>query len=253
MSGVIRKCAQFLDESLALLFQPTCLICETLTGPANLCSRCQPIYYLGNPQCGRCGAVLSQTMDRCGECLIDKSSALEKTRSLLWFVEGARSIVHKVKYGGRFELLEIFRESVRDGFDVFFPLDAVIVPIPIHFSKLKERGFNQSLILGRWLQKESGLGFDPLGLRKLRPSISQATLSENERRDNLKGSFGWKTQSSAPRCVLLVDDVYTTGATLEACARVLKRAGAEEVYGWTLFRAPKWGTGFALPTREVSS
>lgn len=251
MSGVLRAGIQFLDESLALLFQPTCVICEKLSGPSSLCGQCQPIYFLATPQCGRCGAVLSQPMDRCGECLIDKSSALEKVRSLLWFVEGARSIIHKVKYGGRFELLEIFRESVRDGFDVFFPLDATILPVPIHLSKLRERGFNQSDILCRWLESESRLKFAPGELRKLRPTTSQATLSESERRDNLKGSFGWRSKAPVPRCVLLVDDVYTTGATLEACARALRRAGAEEVYGWTLFRAPKWGTGFALPTRSA--
>src|SRR5690606_21274372 len=113
-----------------------------------------------------------------------------------------------------------------------------VVAVPLSISRLRERGFNQAEWIAARLARKLELPSDFSSLRKIRETEAQSTLSKARRRVNLRKSFEWKKGRESPRTALLVDDVHTTGATLEACARALKKAGCQEVYAWTLFRAP---------------
>jgi len=125
---------------------------------------------------------------------------------------------------------------------VHFPLHGqaydLIVPVPLHPDRLRWRGFNQSLVLARAIGRARQLTVDPFVLERIRPTVSQTQLSISERRANVRGAFAVVApEPLEEKRVLLIDDVYTSGATVEECAKVLYRAGATVVDVFTLARA----------------
>jgi len=118
-----------------------------------------------------------------------------------------------------------------------FPTTGIWVPIPLHIKKAKERGFNQAEELAKELSEQLGGELLPDVLRKTRPTRSQTDLPAKEREKNVEGAFKCVgSQTVRGKKILLVDDVFTTGATMEECARVLKAAGAKEVWGVAVAR-----------------
>lgn len=210
MSRLFRASVEFFDAWLADLFQSECLGCGKWSTPA-ACDDC-----LRFP-------VLSP---------IPGSSH----RWLLPLRDPWRRFLHAVKYGGHLELLSVFRRLIVESELVLPSRRFVIIPVPVHFSTLRDRGFNQAEWLARWLAKAHWLPLEADGLRKTRATAAQSTLTEAQRTRNLVGSFRWSFRKAPPR-VLLVDDVRTTGNTLQACARALRHAGSDEVRTWSLFQA----------------
>ena len=128
----------------------------------------------------------------------------------------------------------------KDTFFQFWDGDAIdlLVPVPLHVKRLRERGFNQAHLLIRRWAKQEGIPFDGLTLSRSRWTAPQTGLSRSERRKNIKGAFSIRhPERIKGRKIVLVDDVYTTGATVNECARVLMKAGAEFVDVLTLARA----------------
>ena len=114
----------------------------------------------------------------------------------------------------------------------------MVVPVPLHLDRLRWRGFNQSLILSQAISRMQNLQVDPFVLARLRPTVPQTHLNESERRSNVRGAFLVVAPERVQnQRILLVDDVYTSGATVEECARVLLRNGAEMVDVFTLAHA----------------
>ena len=113
----------------------------------------------------------------------------------------------------------------------------LIVPVPLHPKRLRWRGFNQSLLLARQVHRLYELPLDPFVLYRDRETAPQTELTEDERRKNVRGAFAIHPgKSLKEKCVLLVDDVYTSGATVNECSRALVRGGAKAVYVLTLAR-----------------
>ncbi len=185
--------------------------------------------------CERCGIPLTVKLDVCGECDLLKGNQVDKIRSLLWFTDEAKIIIHLVKFKNRYEWLEIFEDYLRGITFPFIEEGFTLIPVPIHRRKFLRRGFNQSEILlgiiGEKLQHP--ISFD---LKKIKETKPQSLLGGLERKVNLYGSFEWDSKEPVPSKVIIIDDIFTTGETLKACARVLKSRGAEVVYAWTLFR-----------------
>lgn len=114
----------------------------------------------------------------------------------------------------------------------------IILPVPLHPKRLRWRGFNQALVLARVIGRRWQIPVDPFILVRSRETPPQTQLSEKERRKNVRGAFSLNSRKTVKgRIILLVDDVYTSGATVNECSRVLRRAGAKEVYVLTLARA----------------
>jgi len=111
-----------------------------------------------------------------------------------------------------------------------------IIPIPLHPRRARERGFNQADVLAQFLAERLGCEWDRGSLRRVRYTQQQAHLSGAARQKNIRAAFQWTNTAVTPTSVLLVDDVFTTGATMQECARILKQAGAKKVWGWALAR-----------------
>jgi ComF family protein len=151
-----------------------------------------------------------------------------------------RQVVQKFKYGRKVSLGKPLGRLLARGCQEFlgeYEID-LIVPVPLHPKRLRWRGFNQSWLLARQVGRAYGIPMDPFVLQRSRATPPQTQLTEEERRKNMRGAFALRTGASvAEKSVLLVDDVYTSGATVNECSRTLKRGGAKQVYVLTLARA----------------
>ena len=151
-----------------------------------------------------------------------------------------RHVVQKYKYGRKISLGKPLGRLMALGCEEFlseFRPD-LIVPVPLHAKRLRWRGFNQSLLLARQVSLAYGVPIDPFVLQRRKETAAQTQLPEDDRRRNVRGAFALDPDKSVKdKTVLLVDDVYTSGATVNECSSTLKRAGAKEVYVLTLARA----------------
>ncbi|MBN2727206.1 ComF family protein [Candidatus Mcinerneyibacteriota bacterium] len=155
------------------------------------------------------------------------SRGWSRRRCLYHYDDTMASLVHRMKYGGDLSLLRTFSRELRDFYCESFPdrVHHAVVPVPLAYSRQKERGFNQAEELASLLPGENGAGFLKRG-RKTRPQSSLESI--RERRENVKGAF-CVTKEIRGLSLLLVDDVVTSGATTEEAARALKRGGARRV------------------------
>jgi ComF family protein len=164
------------------------------------------------------------------------------------YESGLRELIHMLKYGGVRPAANVLGRMLAEAIATLepeFPADAVaVIPVPLHRTKLRQRGFNQAELIARAAMKLSSPGIRlRLGagvLERKRDTASQIGLTSHQRRENLRGAFGVaQPELVKGREVLVVDDVYTTGATVSECARVLRRAGATKVWVATVARTLK--------------
>lgn len=153
----------------------------------------------------------------------------------VWKYQGiVRSGVHAMKYRFAYDVVSEFIDRVTD----FAYENAVLVPIPLHNKRQNWRGFNQSALLAKELAKKFKVLCVENVLVRIENTTPQAHLTKEERLQNIRGKFAVKTTDSSlftrHSTFVLIDDVWTTGSTMKECAKVLKQAGAKEVWGWTL-------------------
>lgn len=207
-----------LDSCLSWIFQTECLACGVLVHTQSLCDACG-------------------TLTPCKNRPFEVFDAIDGARSAFWLTDSHLAVLHRVKYRFQREWLDFYRQPVLSHFVPFFPQDTVVVPVPLHWRRRFQRGFNQSQIIASWLANAFHYSMSTQ-LVKSRATRPQSELGRRERTVNLHNVFQWKGR--APRRVLLIDDILTTGATLEACAAALKKEGVQAVYAWTPFRTPKY-------------
>ena len=182
----------------------------------------------------------------CGPCHA-KAPDFDRARALLRYDDASKSLILGFKHGDRLDRAPAFaRWLERTGRPLLVETD-MIVPVPLHRWRLWKRRYNQAAILAERLARLCGRPHDPLLLERKRATPSQGEMpSAKARRRNVLGAFRvppGKTAQVRGRNILLVDDVFTTGATLNACARALKRAGAARVDALTLARVVRAGSG----------
>lgn len=231
-----------LDAVLAVVLAPSCAVCETLLehstdGP--VCQNCwDAILPLTPPLCQTCGDPLATwraidiEAERCSRCR-RRRSAIDQARAIGAYDGPLRAIVHALKYEGRRSLAAQLAAKMRDRCSEVLEGSSCVVPVPLHSSRRRSRGFNQAADLARYLDR-------PVlkALRRVRATPSQATLPAARRHQNVRNAFATTRVARLLQgeIVVLVDDVCTTGATLEACARVLKAAGVAQVRALTAAR-----------------
>ena len=231
-----------LDALLSILLAPGCAACDApLERPTQgpVCEGCwRSILPLTPPLCDRCGdplptwRVLSAPPERCRRCRRTPRH-IDRGRAIGAYEGALRSIIHALKYEGRRSLARPLGALMRRrGADL---LEGAVcaVPVPLHRSRLRHRGFNQAADLARHV----GIPMVP-ALRRIRATSTQTGLPAAQRHRNMRDAFAVtrRAASLAGASVVLIDDVSTTGATLEACARALKQAGIAEVRALTAAR-----------------
>lgn len=227
-----------LDEALSILFVTRCLGCNRVNA-APLCNSCEDFTVLKPPYCLRCGIPLTSGIYDCGECRNRRHPSLVAIRSLWLLNEVALKIMHQIKYASRYENLLRLTEHINLPLDLPTAAPFLIVPIPLHPKRFRERGFNQAEVLANCLNKITGQKINSNLLKKLVPSASQSKLGLKQRKLNLIGNFEASANKPPEGPILLVDDIVTTGETLHACAKAIKKKWDIEIYAWTMFRTPK--------------
>lgn len=193
--------------------------------------------FLAEPFCARCGFPLPDDPGPGGVCAAcaGHEPAYDTARSALAYDDHARRLVLDLKRGGRRDGLPVFARWMAAAGEAALQRADVFVPVPMHWTRLAVRSFNQAAWLAQALSTNTGKPWRPGALTRFRRRKSQAGLSASERRRNVGGAIK-ATQRFEGKIVVVVDDVFTTGATLEACARALRKGGAAEVHGLTLAR-----------------
>ena len=220
---------------LDALYPPTCLACRAATGQAGaLCAACwRAMRFIERPFCDRLGTPFEQDL---GEGLLSPQAITDppvfrRARAVARFEDGpARHLVHRLKYSDRGELAApLGAWMARAGAELLVEADA-IVPTPLHAWRLWTRRFNQAAALASAVAEGAGKPFEPRWLLRVKSTRSQVGLSRDQRAHNVQGAF--RVAPGAPvkgRRIVLVDDVLTSGATANAAARALLRAGARDV------------------------
>jgi ComF family protein len=174
--------------------------------------------------------------DLCTRCQ-DAPLQIDGIRSVFYFEGVLRAAVHHLKYRRRLELAEPLGGLMASYWARQDVQIDIVVPVPLHGARLRERGYNQADLLAREMARQARLPFDQAGLSRSRPTAPQVGLDAAERKANVRGAFCCPDGTLTGKQVLLVDDVCTTGATLEACAQALYAVGATGVQALTLARA----------------
>jgi len=241
MAGFARKGAA---RALDFLFPPLCVSCRSRVLEAHaLCAACwNKISFIEGAVCSACGTPFDvdpggETL--CGACHA-KPHDFDRAQALLRYDDASKGLILGFKHGDRLDQAPAFaRWLERTGRALLAETD-LIVPVPLHRFRLWKRRYNQAAVLSMRLSKLSGIACDPLALLRSRATKSQGEMtSAKARRRNVLGAFRVpkeKLASIRGRRILLVDDVFTTGATLDSCARALKRSGAARVDALTLAR-----------------
>lgn len=232
---------------LGALTPAHCLVCHApgLDQPG-LCVECwQKLRFLDEPVCDVMGTAFAYDQGEGALSAVALASppVWDRSRSAVVFDDHSKEIVHAFKYGDRGEAGAFMaRMMARAGRKLLAEAD-LIVPVPLHWTRLWKRRFNQAAVLAQRLGKISGKPFEPQALKRVRATPQQVGLDAEARAKNMRRAFG--LASGAPekitgKTVLLVDDVRTTGATVSACAEVLKAGGAArvDVLSFALVDAP---------------
>ncbi len=220
------------------VFPEYCLGCRA--EGRSICRSCLgTIFYPGIEECPRCHAA-SASGAPCGSCR--RQTPLSGVIAMLRYTEAslAGRLIHAFKYDGVETVGMVFAgaiETYAREHPAFFHGITRIMPVPLHPRRYAERGFNQAGIFAQALGIGSAKRVDEISLRRTRQTLRQVRLTKPEREQNVRGAFACSSPDrlSGER-VCLVDDVFTTGSTMEECARVLLQAGAGEVRGFALAR-----------------
>ena len=237
----------FLEKIFQFLLPSQCRLCEAFLGEEEegICPGClSKIRWIEPPFCTVCGTpFLSADVENhpCGECL-KKSKYFTAARAVGYYTGPLQEAIHLWKYEGKLTLTPLFGEWMAKAFQHHGSPESfdLLVPVPLYVKRLRQRGVNQALLLVRELSRHTGIPTRKRLLQKTRPTVPQVQLTGAERAKAVKGTFRVRRESDAEgKSILLVDDVYTTGATVNECARVLMASGAARVEVLTLARAVK--------------
>jgi len=220
--------------ALDWLYPPTCGGCDT--PGERWCLGCQTkTARIKSPYCERCGQTTPDG-EVCARCA-HAPPKMTAIRSWAVFDSPIREALHRVKYQRDVALAEaLTRPLVEFARNLDWQLD-IITPVPLSRKRKKDRGYNQAALLAKPLALGLGTKYSSSALRRERHTLSQVGLNVDQRKHNVDGAFHASRSSVAGKAVLVVDDVATSGSTLNACADALWHAGAENVYGMTLARA----------------
>lgn len=224
-----------LPDAAGILFPKRCPVCHEVVEDRGhlVCVICRTrlVEVTGN-FCQKCGKpLLMGEQEYCMDCL-RKKHWFDKGRAAFVYDETMRRSIAMYKYKGRKEYAAFYAEELlrRCAKEMLLWKGEVLIPIPLHPSRRRKRGFNQAELLALWLSKKSRIPVDRHLLLRTKHTHTQKELSGQERLANLKDAFSIRKGAIPYKNIILVDDIYTTGSTIDAAARILKENGAHKVY-----------------------
>lgn len=214
------------------LLPPACLLCSARsTRP--LCAGClAELPWHRQPQCPQC-AIPTPDGQRCGACL-KHPPAFDRTHAALAYAFPLDQMIPRLKYHGQLAIAPVLGECLAEAV-ASAPRPDRLMAMPLHASRIRERGFNHATEIARTVASQLGLPLDLASCRRTRDTPPQMGLKHDARRRNVRGAFACSGEVRGQR-IALVDDVMTTGTSLDELAATLKRAGAREVSCWVVAR-----------------
>lgn len=234
MSNFVRRALNIcLNNAHSALAQP-CLLCGARSHAGLLCPACAAgLPRLAAARCPLC-ALPTPGGAVCGACL-KRPPAFDRAEAVYRYAFPVDVLVQRLKYGGQTVVADWLAARLAEGLAAA-PRPDLIVPMPLHPRRLRERGYNQAALLAGHLARRLGVASDPAACRRVRDTPPQVDLPLARRHRNMRGAFACDRDLRGRR-VALVDDVMTSGASLDALAGAVRRAGAVEVSAWAVARA----------------
>ncbi len=220
------------------LLPSRCLLCgEAGIRARDLCAGCRADFGLNEPSCACCGLPLPQAAAWCGRCL-KRRPAFAATWAPLRYAPPLAGLLTRFKFGGDLAAGRVIADVALECWNAAPPARPdVLLPVPLHVDRLRERGYNQALELARTIARGTGIPLLPDTLQRPHATPPQSGLGALARRRNLRRAFAVRAGTVLPAHVAVIDDVMTTGATAQECALALRRAGVRRVDVWAIARA----------------
>jgi len=227
-------------RALRVLLPPRCLLCGGRgANTRDLCEGCARDFPRNDVCCPRCALPLKTPAPLCGECL-DREPPFASAWAPFRYAHPLDLLEARFKFRGDLAAGRVLADlMIERAVDDAPARPDLIVAVPLHVSRLRERGYNQAFELAKPVAGALGVPIARNGLARIRATPAQTGLDAAARRRNLRGAFAVPRGASLPKHIALFDDVVTTGATVRECARVLRRAGVERIDVWALARAPQ--------------
>ena len=217
----------------------SCFLCGGTTNQQiSLCQSCEDDLPVIENSCSRCGLpVAIPSKEICGHCL-KNAPEIDYTESLYFYKPPIDYLITKLKFEEKLVCASIFAHLLSGLTKKIGAEDIpdVIVPVPLHLHRLSQRGFNQALEIAKPISAKSGIPLDYKYIRRIKSTTAQSKLNVTERKRNIKNSFEVQGEKQY-RHVLLIDDVITTGSTINELAKTIKDSGVEKVGVWSIARA----------------
>ena len=227
---------ELVDRLGALLWRPRCLLCGAAGAGRDLCADCAAALPWNHSACDRCALPLPAPAAACGRCL-RAPPPVETTRAAFLYAFPLDRLLPRLKFHHGLAAGRLLSRLTAEAL-AMAPRPDVLVPVPLHRARLRQRGYDQALELARPLARVLDLPLHDHLLRRRRATAPQSRLDAAARRRNLKGAFEVAAHAPLPAHVALFDDVMTTGATLHAAAKALRKAGVRRVDAWVCARVP---------------
>jgi ComF family protein len=226
-----------------IIFPPKCLNCNVIIGEVGgLCSLCfEKINFTTSPSCAICAFPFEYDLGEealCAAC-INHKPAYDKAFTVFTYNEHSKELIHKFKFADQTYATPYFANWIkRAAKDALEDAD-IIIPVPLHKLRLYKRMYNQSALLAKAIARISNVKYNPYILKRIRNTTPQSGLSQKQRQGNVKNAFAINPKQLAAikgKNIILIDDVMTTGATIEECCKILRKAGVSKIYVVTLAR-----------------
>lgn len=226
---------QLWREILDIIYPRRCPVCDKIVLPEEglVCQGCRrKLPYIKEPCCKKCGKQIRREEDEyCGDCRRVRHAYTEG-RALFTYDSIMRQSVSAFKYKGRQEYAEWYGEELAKHFGGQLKRwgAEALIPVPVHRARYRKRGYNQAALLAEQISYHTGLEMDENVLVRTKKTVAQKELGTRERGKNLQEAFQLRKNVVQYKKVVLVDDIYTTGSTADACAKVLRQNGVEQIY-----------------------